>query len=121
MTASDIVYIRNLEVETVIGVFDWEREIRQVVSIDLEMRTDVRRAAATDRIEDAVDYKAIGKRVIAFVADSQFGLVETLAERIAGIVLEEFGVGWLRLRVSKPGALRGASDVGVLIEREAGA
>ncbi len=119
MTARDIVYIRNLEVETVIGVFDWEREIRQVVSIDLEMRTDVRRAAATDRIEDAVDYKAIGKRVIAFVADSQFGLVETLAERIAAIVLEEFGVGWLRIRVSKPGALRGASDVGVLIEREA--
>ncbi len=121
MTASDIVYIRNLEIETVIGVFDWEREIRQVVSIDLEMRTDVRKAAATDRIEDAVDYKAIGKRVIAFTTDSEFGLVETLAERIAEIVLQEFGVGWLRLRVSKPGALRGASDVGVLIERTAAA
>lgn len=115
----DIVYIRNLEVETVIGVFDWEREIRQRVSIDLEMQTDVRRAAATDKLEDAVDYKAIGKRVIAYVTDSHFGLVETLAERIAEIVLAEFGVGWLRLRVSKPGALRGASDVGVLIERGA--
>lgn len=113
----DIVYIRNLEVETVIGIFDWERAVRQVVSIDLEMQTDVRRAAATDRIEDAVDYKAIGKRIIAFVGDSSFGLVETLAERIAEIVREEFQVTWLRLRVSKPGALRGASDVGVIIER----
>ncbi len=113
----DIVYIRNLEIETVIGIFDWERKVRQVVSIDLEMAADVARAAATDRIEDALDYKAVAKRLIAYTGDSSFGLVETLAERIAEIVREEFGVSWLRLRLGKPGALRGASDVGVIIER----
>lgn len=113
----DIVYIRNLEVETVIGIFDWERRVRQVVSIDLEMAGDIRRAAATDQIEDALDYKAVGKRIISFVEGSSFGLVETMAEQIAGIVIQEFGVPWLRLRLGKPGALRGASDVGVLIER----
>lgn len=113
----DIVYIRNLEIETVIGIFDWERRVRQVVSIDLEMSGDVGRAAATDQIEDALDYKAVGKRIISFVEGSSFGLVETMAERIAEIVLEEFNVAWLRLRLGKPGALRGASDVGVIIER----
>lgn len=113
----DTVFIRGLEVETVIGIFDWERCIRQRVRIDLEMAADIAQAAATDAIEDALDYKAIGKRIIGFVGDSEFLLVETLAEQVAGIVREEFGVPWLRLSVSKPGALRGADDVGVTIER----
>ncbi|MBK1725634.1 dihydroneopterin aldolase [Halorhodospira neutriphila] len=113
----DTVFIRGLEVETVIGIFDWERRIRQRVRIDLEMAADIAQAAATDAIEDALDYKAIGKRIIGFVGDSEFLLVETLAEQVAGIVREEFGVPWLRLSVSKPGALRGADDVGVTIER----
>ncbi len=113
----DTVFIRGLQVETVIGVFDWERRIRQRVRIDLEMASEVAGAAATDSIDDALDYKAIGKRVIGFVGDSEFQLVETLAERVAAIVREEYGVPWLRLTVSKPGALRGASDVGVTIER----
>jgi dihydroneopterin aldolase len=87
------------------------------VSLDLEMAADIRKAAASDRIEDTLNYKAIAKRLIAFVAGSEFRLVETLAERIAAIVLEEFDVVWLRLKLHKPGALRGARDVGVLIER----
>lgn len=116
----DIVFIRDLQIETVIGIFDWERRIRQTVSLDLEMGADIRRAAATDAIDDALDYKAVAKRLIEFVGDSEFQLVETLAERIASIVLEEFGVSWLRLTVNKPGAVRGSRSVGVVIERAAG-
>ncbi|MFP5431154.1 MAG: dihydroneopterin aldolase [Gammaproteobacteria bacterium] len=113
----DIVYIRDLKIETVIGIFDWERRIRQTVSIDLEMATDIRKAAATDNIADALDYKAVAKRLIAFVGESQFLLVETLSEKVAEIVMTEFSVPWLRLRLSKPGAVRGSQDVGVIIER----
>lgn len=113
----DIVYIRDLKIETVIGIFDWERRIRQTVSLDLEMATDIRKAAASDDIKDALDYKAVSKRLIAFVSESEFLLVETMAEKIAAIVLAEFNVPWLRLRLSKPGAVRGSQDVGVIIER----
>ncbi|PKM22954.1 MAG: dihydroneopterin aldolase [Gammaproteobacteria bacterium HGW-Gammaproteobacteria-14] len=113
----DIVYIRDLKVATVIGIFDWERRIRQTVSLDLEMATDIRRAAASDHIDDALDYKAVGKRLIAFIEESEFQLVETLAERVADIVIGEFGVPWMKLRLSKPGALRGSQDVGIIIER----
>ncbi len=113
----DIVFISDLDIDTVIGIFDWEREIRQTVRLNLEMNTDVRRAAQSDRIEDALDYKAVAKRLIAFVEQSEFGLVETLAERCAEIVLKEFPVQWLRLRLDKPGAVRGSRSVGILIER----
>lgn len=113
----DIVYIRDLKIETVIGIFDWERRIRQTVSLDLEMATDIRKAAASDDIKDALDYKAVAKRLIAFVGESEFLLVETMAEKIAAIVQGEFNVPWLRLRLSKPGAVRGSQDVGVIIER----
>jgi len=113
----DIVYIKELEVETVIGIFDWERKIKQVVSLDLEMQCDVRAAAKTDHIDQAVDYKTIAKRLIAFIEASEFQLIETMAEQIAEIILSEFKVPWLRLRLSKPGAVRGSKDVGVIIER----
>ena len=113
----DIVYIRDLKIETVIGIFNWERRIRQTVSLDLEMATDIRKAAASDDIADALDYKAVAKRLIAFVGESEFLLVETLAEKVAAIVLGEFSVPWLRLRLSKPGAVRGSQDVGIVIER----
>ena len=115
----DRVFIENLTIETVIGIFDWEREIRQTVSIDLEMDYDVAAAAATDRIEDALDYKAVAKRLIRFVEQSEFQLVETLAERCAQIVLNEFPVERLKLKLGKPGAVRGSSSVGVIIERKA--
>lgn len=113
----DIVYISDLKVDTVIGIYDWERRIRQTVSLDLEMAADISRAAASDHIDDALNYKAIGKRIIQYIEESDFQLVETLAERVAQLVLEEFGVSWLKLRLSKPGALRGSRDVGVIIER----
>ncbi len=113
----DIVYLRELTVETVIGVYDWEREVKQIVVLDIEVATDVAAAAATDRIEDAIDYKSLAKRVGQFVGESEFRLVETLAERTAQLVLEEFGASWLRLNVNKRGAVTGAKDVGVVIER----
>jgi dihydroneopterin aldolase len=113
----DLVFIEDLRIETVIGIYDWERKIRQVVALDLQMAFDNRIPAASDRIDDTLNYKAVSKRLIAFVESSSFQLVETLAERCAQIVLEEFQVGWLRLKLSKPGAVRGATAVGVVIER----
>ena len=113
----DIVYIRELEVRTIIGIFDWEREQRQVVSLDLEMGSDIATAAATDTIENALDYKAVAKRLIDFIEKSEFFLVETLAERVADIVVNEFNVPWVKLRLGKPGAVTGSKDVGVIIER----
>ena len=113
----DIVFLSQLKVDTVIGIYDWERRIRQTVAIDLEMATDIAKAAKTDSIEDTLDYKSVAKRIISFVENSEFQLVETLAEKICEIVLIEFSVPWVRLRLSKPGAIRGAKDVGILIER----
>ncbi len=114
---SDIVSNEDLRIDTVIGIYDWERQIRQVVALDLEMAFDNRVPAASDRIEDTLDYKAVSKRLIAFVENSTFQLVEALTERCAEIVLQEFKVCWLRLRVAKPGAVRGSKSVGVVIER----
>ena len=111
----DIVYIRDLKIDTIIGVNDWEREVRQTVSLDLEMATDVTGAADSDDLTDTVDYKAVAKRVIAFVEGTEFLLVERMAERVSDLVCREFGVKLLRLRVSKPGAVTGAADVGVVI------
>ena len=113
----DRVFIEDLRIETVIGIYDWERKIRQVVALDVEMAFDNRKPASSDRIEDTLNYKAVSKRLIAFVESSNFQLVETLAERCAQIVLEEFKVPWLRLKLSKPGAVRGSKAVGVTIER----
>jgi dihydroneopterin aldolase len=113
----DIVFIKDLRIETIIGIYDWERRVKQTISLDLEMAADIRAAAATDSIEDTLNYKAVAKRLIAFVGESQYQLVETLAEKIADIVLTEFGVAWLKLKVHKPGAVRGSRDVGVIIER----
>src|SRR5687767_11455995 len=108
----DIVYLRDLEIECIIGIYEWERRVKQTIVLDLDMAADIRRAAATDRIEDTLDYKSVAKRLIDFVGASQFQLVETLAEKIAGIVLDEYKIPWVRVRVNKRGALRHATDVG---------
>ena len=113
----DKIFLHGLKVDTVIGIWDWERKIRQTVVIDLEMSADIAKAAATDRVEDTLNYKSVAKRIQSFVADSSFQLVETLAERIAEIVRAEFDVEWVKVRVNKPGAIRGSRDVGILIER----
>lgn len=116
----DIIYLHDLRVECIVGIFEWERRIKQTVILDLDMAADVRCAARTDRIEDTLDYKAVAKRVIDFVGRSEFRLVETLAEKVADVVLEEFRVPWVRVRVNKRGAVRGAGAVGVVIERGGG-
>lgn len=113
----DRVFIEDLRIQTVIGVFEWEREIKQTVSLDLEMAFDIGLAACSDAIADTLDYKAVSKRLIQFVERSEYQLVEALAEECARIVLTEFPVPWLRLKLSKPGAVRGSSAVGVIIER----
>jgi len=115
--ATDTVFVHELKVETIIGIWGWERKIRQTVSIDLEMGTDIRHAAETDNIDDTLNYKAVSKRVQQFVADSEFQLVETMAEKIAELVLKEFKIPWIQVCVSKPGAIRGAKNVGILIHR----
>ena len=117
MATTDKVLIEGLEVRTVIGIYDWEREIRQTVRLDLEMAWDISKAGKSDDIADTLDYKAVSKRLISFVEGSSFGLIEALAEHCARIVIDEFGVHWLRLKMSKPGAVRGSENVAVLIER----
>jgi len=113
----DLVYIRELEVETIIGIYDWEREIRQRINLDLDLGTDIRQAANTEDVDNTLNYKTVSDRLIEFIEQSEFQLVETMAEQIAEIVMTEFGVKWLRLRLGKPGAVPQAKDVGVIIER----
>lgn len=115
--ASDKIFLRGLEVECIIGFIDWERRIKQRVQIDLEMPVDCTRAAIRDDVADTLDYKRVAKRVIAFVESSEFMLVETMAHRMAMMILEEFGIEWIRIWINKPGAIRGSRDVGVAIER----
>ncbi len=116
-SADDRIFLRGLEIECIIGFIDWERRVKQTVVIDLELPVDCRAASIRDEVEDTLDYKKVAKRVIAFVEASEFKLVETLAHRLALLLLEEFGVAWIRLSVNKPGAIRGSRDVGMSIER----
>ena len=113
----DVIFINDLRVDTIIGVNEWERKIRQTVSIDLELECDCRKAAASDAIEDTLNYKQVSRSVKAFVEQSEFQLVETLAERVGELLANEFNCGWRRVRINKTGALRDARDVGVIIER----
>jgi 7,8-dihydroneopterin aldolase/epimerase/oxygenase len=114
----DKIFIHALKTETIIGIFDWERQVRQTVIVDIEIGADVRRAALSDSIDDTLNYKRVAKRVLAFIEGSQFHLVETLAEHVAMLVLEEFGVAWVGIVLSKPGAVRSSRDVGVALERD---
>jgi len=116
-THPDTIFLYDLRIETIVGIWEWERRIRQTVSIDLEMGADIAKAAATDSIEDTLNYKEVAKRVQQFVGDSKFQLVETMAEKIAEIILDEFDIPWVDVRVNKPGAIRGSRDVGVRIRR----
>lgn len=115
----DKIFLNSLAIDCIVGIWEWERKVRQRVVIDLEMATDIRVAAASDRIEDTIDYKKVSKRLQTFVGESQFHLVETLTEKIAEIIVTEFQVSWVKVRLNKQGALRGSRDVGILIERRA--
>lgn len=113
----DIIFLGGLEIETIIGIYDWERETKQTVILDIEMAFDIQKAAETDDIQYTLDYKTVSKRIISFVEDSQFLLVERLISEIADILRYEFNVPWVKIKLNKKGAIRGASDVGIIIER----
>lgn len=113
----DIIFLSGLTTECIIGIWDWERKVKQKVVIDLEMAADIRKAASSDSIADTLDYKSVSKRLLQFVGDSEFQLVETLTDRIAQIIVTEFGVSWVRVKLNKQGAVRASRDVGILIER----
>jgi dihydroneopterin aldolase len=116
-SSGDRIFLHGLTIECVIGFIDWERRVKQTVVVDLEMPVDCRRAALSDSVADTLDYKQVSKRVLAFVSASEFHLVETLAQRLALVILEEFGIEWVRVTLNKPGAIRNSRDVGVVIER----
>jgi dihydroneopterin aldolase len=113
----DKIFLSSLAVECIVGIWDWERRVKQTVIVDVEMAADIRKAAATDHIDDTIDYKKVSKRLQQFIGDSQFQLVETLTDRIAQVIVTEFGVTWVKVRLNKQGAIRGAKDVGIEIER----
>ncbi|HEX3603610.1 MAG TPA: dihydroneopterin aldolase [Steroidobacteraceae bacterium] len=113
----DKIFIHALQTETIVGIFDWERQVKQTVILDIEFSADIRKAALTDSIDDTLNYKGVAKRVLAFVEESSFHLVESLAEHVAMLILEEFAVAWVRISLSKPGAIRSSRDVGVMLER----
>ena len=113
----DKIFIHALKTEAIIGIFDWERQVKQTVIVDIEISADVRKAALSDSIDDTLNYKRVAKRVLTFVEESKFHLVETLAEHIAMLILDDFGIAWVRISLSKPGAIRSSRDVGVVVER----
>ena len=115
--SDDRIFLRGLTAECIIGFIEWERRVKQTVVVDLELPVDCRRASISDDVADTVDYKRVAKRVLAYIEASEFKLVETLAHRLALLLLEEFGLEWVRISVNKPGAIRNSRDVGVVIER----
>jgi len=115
----DKLFLRDLKIEAIIGFWEWERRIKQIVSIDLEIATDARRAAQADSIKSALNYEQLAKRLIDFVGQSDFQLVESLAEAVARIVVEEFAAPWVKVSIAKPGAVEGSREVGIVIERHA--
>ena len=115
--SGDRIFLHGLTADCIIGFIDWERRVRQTVVVDLEMPVDCRHAALTDEVADTLDYKKVAKRALEFIGASEFKLVETLAHRLALLILEEFGVEWVHISLNKPGAIRNSRDVGVVIER----
>jgi dihydroneopterin aldolase len=115
--AGDRIFLHGLTVECIIGFIEWERRIKQTIVLDVEMPVDCARAAQSDNVAETLDYKKVAKRLISFVSTSEFKLVETLAHRTALLIIEEFGVDWVRLSINKPGAIRGSKDVGVAVLR----
>ena len=114
---TDKIFLTALRTECIVGIWDWERQVKQTLVIDLEMACDIRKAARTDNINDTVDYKTVSKRLLSFIEESSFQLIETLTENIARIIITEFAVSWVRVRLNKQGAIRNSRDVGIIIER----
>jgi dihydroneopterin aldolase len=113
----DKIFIHALKTEAIIGIFDWERQVKQTILVDLEFSANIRKAALSDSIDDTLNYKKVAKRVLSFIEASQFHLVETMADSVAMLLLEDFGLEWVKVVLSKPGAIRSSRDVGIIIER----
>lgn len=113
----DKIFLHELKVETIIGFWEWERHVKQLVSIDLEIGTEARIAAESDAIAGTLNYEQLATRLEEFVGAAHYQMVETLATAIARIVIGEFGAPWVKVSVAKPGAIRAAREVGVVIER----
>jgi dihydroneopterin aldolase len=113
----DIIFLNGLKIDTLIGIFDWERKAKQSIILDIEMAFDITKAANSDAIEDTLNYKAVYDRLVEFVGQSEFFLIEKLAEEIALLLQNEFAISWLRLKLNKKGAVGDNLDVGVIIER----
>jgi len=116
-TTGDRIFLHGLTAECIIGFIDWERRVKQTVVFDIELPVDCRHASLTDEVADTLDYKKVAKRALAFIEASEFKLVETLAHHVALLILQEFGLEWVRVSLNKPGAIRNSRDVGVVIER----
>ena len=117
MYSVDKIFLSEIKIETTVGIWEWEKRIKQTVIIDIEMSADIKKAAATDDINDTLNYKAVAKSVRKLVEESQFQLVETMAEKISELILTEHDVDWVKVKVNKPGAIRGSKGVGIIIER----
>ncbi|CCW30698.1 Dihydroneopterin aldolase [Xenorhabdus nematophila F1] len=115
----DIVFIEELTVVTTIGVYDWEQTIKQKLVFDIEMGWDNKCASASDNVEHCLDYARVSEAVIERVENQRFALVERVAEEVANILLNQFHSPWVKIKVSKPGAVAQAKSVGVVIERRA--
>jgi len=113
----DRVFIKELCIETIIGIYDWERKIKQVVCIDLELGTEILQASSSENIEDTIDYKAVAKTTTAFIQKNEFMLIETLAEETIKMIFSEFNISYVKGKFGKPGAVTGSKEVGVIIER----
>lgn len=113
----DRIFITGLSIETIIGIYDWERTTRQRVIIDLEMSADIAKASKAEDVDSTLNYKTLSDTLTNFIENSEFQLIETMASRICEIVIEDFGVAWVKLTLHKPDALSGNTDVGVIIER----
>ena len=113
----DIVYLHGLSLDTLIGVWEWERKVKQKIVVDLDLGMDILPAAKSDTIDDTTNYQAVATRLVKLADESSFRLVEAFAEAIADVLLSEFSIAWVRIRVNKQGAMREARSVGVIIER----
>lgn len=113
----DKIFLNDLKIDTIIGIYDWERQTQQTLSFDLEMDWDIRPAAASEDIRKTLDYGAIAQRIVAFVKNSEYLLIETLAEDLSAMLLEEFPIPKLKLTLSKPVALHGQNIARIVIER----
>jgi len=113
----DVVVVKDLRFKTIIGLWDWERQMQQIVSIDLEMAWDMSRAAKSEDLSDALDYKSVSQRVEKFVQEKKFKLVEAAADGIAAMIMSDFGVPWIKVGIHKPHAVTGSQSVGVIVER----